>query len=336
MRKALRRLGGRHVRLARQACQEQGVRERLRVSVSELLVVGVGEEVNPPVGGERCESGVGDLQRLLDVAPKQAAQRRQQLGEPLGGGRDDRLPAEEVAEEFLQRLGVGLGDCVLTVACHVAGEAEQLPDALPVAVQRPLVAVRVEEVREVPELLPLHLVLALELLRIGALAGGLQLDVAREQPAHRHAHVRAPEDLLLLHLRDGHDGKPEAGACAFDQSADRSLELVLRIAGNWEREDVRELCRESLQQGEQLVGSRSQSSEVLLSCNYEVLVGPFPFFSRASIASRSRIRAIIPAGRSSCSARRSRASRISGLMRTARNSEYFTLPFFSMTKIYHE
>ncbi len=108
----------------------------------------------------------------------------------------------------------------------------------------------------------------------------------REQPAHRHAHVRAPEDLLLLHLRDGHDGKPEAAARAFHQGADRPLELVLGIAGNGEREDVRELRRESLQQSKQLVGARSHSL-TLLPPRYQVArAGFWHFFSLAALASR--------------------------------------------------
>ncbi len=53
----LRCLGRRQVSLSRQPRQEQGIGERLRVSVGKLVIVGVREQVGPPVHGERREGG---------------------------------------------------------------------------------------------------------------------------------------------------------------------------------------------------------------------------------------------------------------------------------------
>ena len=161
--------------------EQQGVRDRLRVGVRELGVVGVGEEDRAPLAGELREVGLVVLQSDLDRLAQEPRERREGLRECPRRPRDDRLPEEEVPQERFDRDALGVGVRRRPVRAHVPGGADDAADARAVPVERPLVPVRVEEIRVVGEALELRTVVLIgERTTSCSLPGCLQLDVPRQ------------------------------------------------------------------------------------------------------------------------------------------------------------
>ena len=98
-----------------------------------------------------------------------------------------------------------------------------------------MVAVGVEQVRQRLQFLPLLLVVAAELARIGALARGLDLDESDQGVAEGDRVIRAGLERGDRRLADGLHGILRETAKfgqIVDQSLQRRTELIFRLAGS--------------------------------------------------------------------------------------------------------
>jgi hypothetical protein len=76
----------------------------LRVAVSELRIVGAGEQQFAPIVPEVQEARLPLLHLLDDFVAQQSAKPRAYLREPRGVGRRLRSPGEKVGQQRLQRI----------------------------------------------------------------------------------------------------------------------------------------------------------------------------------------------------------------------------------------
>ena len=242
------------IRARQEECESDG----LRVLVGELGVSRVREQQLAPIGRQVREGAVVCLSfegvgHLVAEQPGQGCNGGDKLGDVA---RRYGLPVEEVVEQPGQSVA-GVGE-LRPGGADVAVEVDDLADALAGAVQAPVLAVGVDDVRQGRELGPLLAVVGvgLEPGWVGALAGGLDLDVAGDGAVdlagvvgphlqvgqgclahHRELHAyglgyRCEQHLeraahLVLGLSDGRgqprlDGRSERG----DRSCDGDDELA--------------------------------------------------------------------------------------------------------------
>lgn len=165
----------------------------------------------------------------MDRVAQQTAQPRAGLGQLLGVGGRDRVPREVVVDQR-EQLGRSRKACPrrLDVAC----QRDDLALQRPVAPQREGLSVRVEEVRQGLQLVPLRLVVALELARIGPLGRRLQLDMADQRAVHVDGVVRPR--LQRRHPRLADERDRTRGLSRLDREPaqkllERRAQLVLGI-----------------------------------------------------------------------------------------------------------
>ncbi len=191
--------------------EQQRKGDGLGVAVGELLVVGVWEQQLAPVSGEARERPAGVLlllESLGDLVPQQPAQRGDAVDELGEGARGEGLPPQERVEHPGE-AGAVRGERGTTGA-DVALEPDHVAQALALAVDRPLFAVGVEDVRQPAELLPLDPVVALcaPVSRVRPLAGGLHLDVADEGAVDLDGVVGTELEVRQAGLADRVEAEP--------------------------------------------------------------------------------------------------------------------------------
>ena len=125
--------------------REQAEGHGLRIAICELLVTGLRKEQLAPIGRECRECVAFRGQRLGDFIAQQPAQAGADIGQFLGGGRRDGLPAEEEGEQCVQTMT----RCELFPrSLDVALKAHQGRGNLAVAPEAELVAVGIDQVRQ--------------------------------------------------------------------------------------------------------------------------------------------------------------------------------------------
>lgn len=113
------------------------------------------------------------------------------------------------------------------------------------AVEGPFDGVGVEDVGKRLEFFPLSLVATFEAAGDGAVAGGFEFDVAADGLLDHHTDVGASAKIVHLHFGLGED----VGDDAFDQRADRTLELIFGLGGKGGGEGGLDLGGEFLRGG---------------------------------------------------------------------------------------
>ena len=199
-------------------------------------------------------------QRLRHVVAQQPAERRQQPGErlevdpPAPVLRQDRLPAEEVPQQPGELRRVPLAHRPGALRHDVAAQPDDPPAVLAVAVQRPLVAVAVEDVRNRREALELLPVAAAEAPPLGACPRRLQLHVPHQRAIAGHSEVRPAEAARQRGLPRTGGADSELGRHSRQQVLERRPQLLLGAARQRRRAFLGHRIREGANSGECNIG----------------------------------------------------------------------------------
>ncbi len=187
------------------------------------------------------------------VVAQHAAQRRQQRGESpevdlaVAVPGNDRFPREEIAQETLDGVSVLDRRGLPAVGGDIACQTNDLVDQSAVAVERPLVAVGVEDVGRSREALELIAVAASETGGGRAGAKGLELDISGEQLVAMNGVIRAAETVGKGSFAGADHVLAESAGGSGHEDFERTAHLVLGLA----RSDLRHFgchcCREVLQ-----------------------------------------------------------------------------------------
>ena len=181
------------------AAQQQGKGDGLGVGVGKLVVGSVGEQELPPVARQLHEGRGRAFEGIGHVVPQHAAQRRQHGGKAFeinfarAAGGDERLPQEKIAQQVFDGVRIVRRGGFVAVGSDVARQTNDPVHGPAVPVERPFVAVGVEEVRDGGEALELVAVAALEAAGGDANAGRLELDVSGQQLVEVDGVIQAPE-----------------------------------------------------------------------------------------------------------------------------------------------
>ena len=181
-------------------------------------------------GEEPPAQGVGH------IVAQHPAQRRQHRREALevdlavAVERRDRFPKEEIAQQPHEGARILRGNRLRAIGGDIAGEADEA-GALAAAIQRPFVAVAVEDVgnaRKTPELLA---VASAEPPRVRADARRLELDITGESPVAQNGIVGAAEAVGQRRLARADDIRGEQRRGVGHQVLEGRAQPILRRAG---------------------------------------------------------------------------------------------------------
>ena len=181
------------------ATQQQRKGHGLGVGVGKLIVGCVGKEELPPVPRQLHQGRSRPLEGIGHVVTQHATQGGEQCGKALeinfarSVGGDERLPREKIAQQAFDGVRVLKRGRLAAVGGNVARQTHDPVHRFAVSVERPFVAVGVENVRDGREALELVAVMALEPAGGGTNAGRLDLDVSSQQLVEMHGVIRAPE-----------------------------------------------------------------------------------------------------------------------------------------------
>ena len=222
--------------------QQQGERDGLGIGIGELIVRCVREEKMPPVRRQLEERRLGILERVGHVVAQHPTQRRQQRCEalevdlPTTVQRQERFPREEVAQNRFQGADIVCRNSLPAVAGDIARETNELSGAFAAAVERPFVAVGIENVGDGREAVELVAVMAPEAGRVRTRAGRLDLDVSGEQSVSMDGVVRTPETIGQGRFTRTDDVLAPGSGHARQEVLEGAAKLVLRCAlDQWRR-----------------------------------------------------------------------------------------------------
>ena len=214
---------------ARPAGQQQRIGQGLRVGIGELGVVGVGKQIMPPVHRQRRQTGFRILHRRQHFSPQQPAERGQRFRQSARRRRSGRLPEQEIPQQVKHRRRVVLLDRRRAVHGHIAGQPDQPPDPFAAPVQCPLIAIGIEQVRQVAELLPLRPILRLEFGRVRALARRFQFHIPGQERLGDDADIRSPGAFPILHLGQHLDRQPQRRRRPAQQGQHWRFQLIFGV-----------------------------------------------------------------------------------------------------------
>lgn len=231
--------------LALDAGEQECIGHGLGVRVGEARIVGVGEEDVAPLAREGRKRRVAIPERCFHCMAQEARKRSEGIGQCLGGARDDRLPAQEVFEQRLERRCGHRTEGPRAVLGDVAIRADHTSDEPALAIQGPFVAVGVDQIWMIRE--PLELLAIVDVrepARGRSLARRLQLDVPDREEVQRDADIGAHSKLRGARLRQRVHARTVATGDGFHELYDGRFELLFCLGV--ERCEGRELARQTL------------------------------------------------------------------------------------------
>ncbi len=219
------------------SAEQQGECDRLCVGVGELRVRGVRKQELTPIPGQQDEGRGVVPQRVGDVVAQHPAQRRQQPGEALEVDppptveREDRLPREKIAQQPLDGERVLLRHCLSPVLRDVAGQADPVADPPAATIQRPLVSITVNEIRNRREPFELAFISSFESTPVGARTRSLEFDMAGEDSTFVDREIRAAQAAGKARLAGADDLEADRVGDARHQGLERRAQLFFGFTG---------------------------------------------------------------------------------------------------------
>ena len=227
------------------AAQQQREQDGLGVGVSEAFVRRVGEEQMAPVLRQLHQGRIRSLERVGYVVAQHAAERRQQRGKApevdaaLAVGGDERLPHQEVAQQAFERMRVLRPHRPLALCRDIACETNNPVYQLAITIERPLVAIGVEDVGDRREAFELLAVAAHEARRSRADAHRLEFNIPGEQLVQMHRIIRATETVRQGRFACTDDIPAERAGGSVNEVLERGAQLLFRLAEGDLRQFVR-------------------------------------------------------------------------------------------------
>jgi hypothetical protein len=213
------------------SAEEEGEDDGLGIGIGELPVVGIGKEERFDLGLQRVERRIGIFKGVEHLIPEQSAERGKKRGQLLWLRRNDRRPAEKIGEEVEKVARVLRVNGFVAVRPNVAHEPNAFRGEFAVVEKCPFVAVRVKNVRDALETLPLIAVMTFECLGPGALPWRFEFDVPDGKSGAVSGEVRPPEAATKPGFPFEDDATGSKLAEGSNELIHRALELVLWITG---------------------------------------------------------------------------------------------------------
>ena len=139
------------------------------------------------------------LERIDHVVTQQAAQWGQQLSKALEinlsrtAGGNERLPQEEIAQQSFDSGHLLRRGSLAAVSCNIARQTNYPAHTLAIPVERPFIAVGVEDIRDSPEAPELIAVMVTETAGSGTDAECLEFNIADQRLIAMNGIIRTTE-----------------------------------------------------------------------------------------------------------------------------------------------
>ncbi|MDE7242256.1 MAG: hypothetical protein K2N62_10365 [Desulfovibrio sp.] len=210
--------------------EQQRKCHRLGIRIRKAFEALPGKERGLPFSIQEIKRRLRILEGGRHFFPQQAAQRGEQLRKGPGILGDQGMPGQEVAQQRFKSRCILLSCSFFTGRHNVAGKPDERPPALPILIQSPFIAVRIENVGKRPETFPLRFVMAAVTRGIRPLAGPLELNEAAERAIGVNGIIRSA-NFLNANLALAGNVHPENLSRILKIFFQRAAELFFRLTG---------------------------------------------------------------------------------------------------------
>jgi hypothetical protein len=187
--------------------EKQGVGDGLGIGIGKLPIICPWEKVLPPLRSQASKGPVGGFKSLRHLVTEQTTERSDELRELARRTRNEWLPPQEVLKKQPERITVGGIAGSRAISSHIPGEGHKRSDSLTLTIKCPFIPVRIKEIGECLESLPLLSVMAGIPLGPRAFAWRFEFRVPAKKAVDNDCVVRSPYAVGQMRFAHRHHGQ---------------------------------------------------------------------------------------------------------------------------------